>query len=98
MICHYNEHDFDVTKPKLIPTLVLIQNLHALSIRAAIGMPKLPLSKMVCGVCMAGKQHKTKRLPKENTRCATKPNQFIHSDIYGPFLYAFLANSKYFIT
>ncbi len=97
MICHYNQHDFDVIKPKLIPTLVF-ENLHVLSIKVVIGMPKLPLSKMVCGVCMAGKQHKTKRLPKENTRCATKPNQFIHSDIYGPSPYASLANSKYFIT
>ncbi len=52
---------------------------------------------MVCGVCMAGKQHRTKQ-PKENTRRATKPNQFIHSNIYGPFPYAYLANSKYFIT
>jgi hypothetical protein len=43
---------------------------------------------------MAGKQHKAKGF-KQSTIHATKPNQLIHSNIYRPLPYPFLAKYWY---
>lgn len=69
---------------------------HIVKARKSCWDPKTSNDHKCCGDCMMGKQHKAKIL-KESSIRSTRKNEWINSNLCGPFIEASLGGSKYVV-
>lgn len=60
------------------------------------GLPLIDHPEQLCEGCLLGK-HSREDFPKESANKATKPLEFVHTDVYGPIKPASLGQNSYFL-